>query len=361
VQLVECVPNFSEGRRPAVIAAIRDAAAGTPGVTLLDLHADPAHNRMVLTFVGGPDAVVEAAFRCAAVAAASIDMRLQRGEHPRIGATDVVPFVPLSGVTMAECVGLAERLGRRLGDELGIPVYLYYEAARRPERRRLPDVRRGEYEGLRDAIGADPARAPDFGPARLGPAGATAVGARPFLLAYNVNLATPDLALAKEIARAIRESSGGFPAVQALGMATPDPDVVQVSTNLLDTARTPLHVVYDAIRARALARGVEVVGSELVGLMPLDVLVATTAHYARFAGFGREHVLEARLLDALAADRRGPPAAPRAGGPSPAPASTPPDHPSADRRPTVAPDRPSADRPPSSGPAPPAAASGPGP
>jgi glutamate formiminotransferase / 5-formyltetrahydrofolate cyclo-ligase len=308
VQLVECVPNFSEGRRPAVIAAIRDAAVGTPGVTLLDLHADPAHNRMVLTFVGGPDAVVEAAFRCAAVAAASIDMREQRGEHPRIGATDVVPFVPLSGVTMADCVSLAERLGRRLGDELGVPVYLYYEAARRPERRRLPDVRRGEYEGLREAILTDPARAPDFGPARLGPAGATAIGARPFLLAYNVNLATPDLALAKRIARAIRESSGGLPAVQALGMATPDPNVVQVSTNLLDTARTPLHVVFEAVQSRALAEGVVVAGSELVGLMPLDVLVATTAHHARFAGFGRAHVIEARLLDALASSGAEPPA-----------------------------------------------------
>ena len=306
MQLVECVPNFSEGRREAVIAAIHAAAATTPGVNVLDLHSDPAHNRMVLTFVGSPDAVVEAAFRCAARAAELIDMREHRGEHPRIGATDVVPFVPIGGVTMADCVALAHRLGRRLGDELAIPVYLYYEAARRPDRRRLPDVRRGQYEGLRELVGVDPDRDPDYGPRRVGPAGATAVGARPFLLAYNVNLASSDLELAKQIARAVRESSGGFPAVQALGMATPDPNVVQVSMNLLDTAVTPLHVVYEAVRTRAAEHGVEVASSELVGLMPLDVLVATTGHVARIGGFDRSRVVEARLLEALAAERRPP-------------------------------------------------------
>ena len=249
MQLVECVPNFSEGRRPEVIAAIRDAAAAVPGVTVLDLHADPTHNRMVLTFVGSPEAVTDAAVRCAEQAARLIDMTQQSGEHPRIGATDVIPFVPISGVTMETCIELANEVGRRIGEELGIPVYLYARAARRPERVRLPDVRRGQYEGLRESIETDPDRAPDFGPARLGSAGATAVGARPFLVAYNVNLATSDLALAKRIARAIRESSGGLPAVQALGMLTDDPDIVQVSMNLLDTAVTPLHVVFETVEA----------------------------------------------------------------------------------------------------------------
>ncbi|MDP8924786.1 MAG: glutamate formimidoyltransferase [Chloroflexota bacterium] len=308
MQLVECVPNFSEGRREHVVAAIRDAAATTPGVSVLDLHVDAAHNRMVLTFVGSPAGVVEAAFRCAARAAELIDMREHRGEHPRIGATDVVPFVPLSGVTMADCVAVAHQLGRRLGDELGIPVYLYAEAAQYPARRRLPDVRRGQYEDLCETIGVDPERAPDYGPRRIGTAGATAVGARPFLLAYNINLATSDLALAKRIARTVRESSGGFPAVQALGMATPDPNIVQVSMNLLDPAVTPLHVVLEAVRQQAGEHGVDIASSELVGLMPLDVLVATTAHFARLTDFGRSRVIEARLLEALAAERQPPPA-----------------------------------------------------
>jgi glutamate formiminotransferase len=308
VQLVECVPNFSEGRREPVIAAIYDAAATAPGVSVLDLHTDPAHNRMVLTFVGSPSDVAEAVFRCAARAAELINMTEHRGEHPRIGATDVVPFIPISGVTMADCVDVAHRVGRRLGEELGIPVYLYYEAAQRADRRRLPDVRRGQYEGLREVVGVDPARAPDYGPSRVGRAGATAVGARPFLLAYNINLATSDLTLAKGIARAVRESSGGFPAVQALGMATADPGVVQVSMNLLDTAVTPLHVVYEAVQSQAAEHGVDVLSSELVGLMPLDVLVATTGHSARIMGFDRARVIEARLLEALSSERRPPPA-----------------------------------------------------
>jgi glutamate formiminotransferase len=301
VQLVECVPNFSEGRRTEVIAAIRDAAAAVPGVTVLDLHADPSHNRTVLTFVGGPEAVAEAAFRCAEQAARLIDMTRQRGEHPRIGAADVIPFVPVSGVTMERCVELANEVGRRLGEELGIPVYLYARAARRPDRVRLPDVRRGQFEGLLEVIESDPDRAPDFGPARLGTAGATAVGARPFLVAYNVNLATADLALAKRIARNIRESSGGLPAVQALGMSTDDPDVVQVSMNLLDTAVTPLHVVFETVLAQAMADGVEVVDSEIVGLLPLDTIVATARSHVKARRLETDQIVEARLLQALGA------------------------------------------------------------
>lgn len=301
MQLVECVPNFSEGRRPKVIAAIRDAAAAVTGVTVLDLHSDATHNRTVLTFVGAPEAVLEAAFRCASQAAALIDMTQHQGEHPRIGATDVIPFVPVAGVAMDACIALANRLGQRLGEELGIPVYLYARAARRPERVRLPDVRRGQFEGLRTAIESDPDRRPDFGPSRLGTPGATAVGARPFLVAYNVNLATADLALAKSIARAVRESSGGLPAVQALGMATDDPNVVQVSMNLLDTAVTPMHVVYEAVRARAAGAGVEVVESELVGLLPLAALVQTAQAHLRARQLDAAQIVEARLLQSLSA------------------------------------------------------------
>lgn len=299
MQLVECVPNFSEGRRPEVIAAIRDAAGTVPGVTVLDLHADPTHNRMVLTFVGGPEAVAEAAFRSAEQAARLIDMTVQSGEHPRIGATDVIPFVPVAGGAMETCVELANTVGQRLGQELDIPVYLYARAARRPERIRLPDIRRGQFEGLREAIEIDPDRAPDFGPARLGTAGATAVGARPFLVAYNVNLATADLALAKRIARNVRESSGGLAAVQALGMATDDPNVVQVSMNLLDTSVTPLHLVFDTVRSQAATEGVEVTESEIVGLLPLDVVVATTRAHVKARQLETGQIVEARLLQAL--------------------------------------------------------------
>jgi len=299
VRLVECVPNFSEGRRQAVIAAIRDTAAAVRDVWVLDLHADAAHNRMVLTMAGAPESVAEAAFRCVALAASLIDVTEHRGEHPRIGATDVVPFVPLAGSSMDHCIELANRLGERVGDELGIPVYLYARAARRPDRIRLPDIRRGQFEGLREVIVTDPDRAPDFGPAHLGTAGATAVGARPFLVAYNVTLASSDLGLAKRIARAIRESSGGLPAVQALGMATADPNVVQVSTNLLDTIVTPLDVVFDAIRSLAANAGVAVLESEIVGLVPVSVLAATTARSIGAPALGPQHAVEAAIVSKL--------------------------------------------------------------
>jgi glutamate formiminotransferase len=313
LQIVECVPNFSEGRRTEVIAGIRGAAAAVPGITVLDVHADPTHNRMVLTFVGAPAAVAEAAFSSAAVAARTIDMNLQSGEHPRIGATDVIPFVPVSGITMDACVELANAVGARIGEELGIPVFLYARAARRPERVRLPDVRRGQYEGLRDAILTDPDRAPDFGPAQLGSAGATAVGARPFLVAYNVNLATSDLDLAKRIARTVRESSGGLPAVQALGMATDNPDLVQVSMNLLDTGVTPMHLVYDRVRTLAADSGVEVVESEVVGLLPLGAVVATAQAHVKARDLQPSQIVEARLLQALSSAEPPPPVSGQAG------------------------------------------------
>src|SRR5512143_3838077 len=199
--ILECIPNYSEARRPDVVEAIMSSVTSVEGVTLLDRHSDLDHNRTVLSFVGEPEAVEEAAFRSIARAAELIDLDLHTGEHPRIGATDVVPFVPLAGITMAECVEIARRLGRRVGDELGIPVYLYEEAATRPERQNLENIRRGQYEALKTEMGVEPERDPDFGPRRVGPAGATVIGARQPLVAFNVYLATDDLAIAKKIAR----------------------------------------------------------------------------------------------------------------------------------------------------------------
>ena len=299
MRLVECVPNFSEGRRPEVIAAIRAAAESVEGAVVLDQHADAAHNRSVLTFAGPAEAVAEAAFRSVARAAELIDLNQHQGQHPRMGATDVLPFVPLGDTTMAECVELAQRVGYRIGAELSIPVYLYYEAATRPERRWLPNVRRGEYEAIKVEIGLLPERWPDFGRPISVPAGATAVGARPILIAFNMNLASADLRLARGIARTVRESSGGLPAVQARGMATADPNLVQVSMNLLDYRVTPLHLLFARVRDLAAAQGVEVASSEVVGLLPTETLTHTAGHLYRLPHFGTSNVLESRLLTAL--------------------------------------------------------------
>ena len=296
--VVECVPNFSEGQREDVMDAIQTAASSVPRTLVLDRHADAAHNRMVLTIAGPPGPVAEAAFRAVARAAQLIDLNTHRGVHPRMGATDVVPFVPLGSTTMQVCVELAERVGRRLAAELDLPIYLYAQAARRADRRRLPDIRRGEYEHLRDHMADDPRLAPDFGPARIGPAGATAVGARPPLIAYNVTLDTADLAIAKTIARTIRESSGGYPAVQARGFLTDDPSVVQVSMNLLDYRVTSLPVVYERIRLEAEQRGVSILHSELVGLAPAEAIVDVARDALRFQHLAAESVLETRLLEA---------------------------------------------------------------
>ena len=295
-KLIECVPNFSEGRRPEVVSAIVDVMRGQ-GVTVLDVHSDAAHNRSVVTVVGSPEQVLEAAFAACREAARLIDMEQHRGEHPRIGATDVIPLVPFEGTSLDECVGWARQLGRRIGEELGIPVYLYGAAATRPDRVRLADVRRGEYEGLKEAI-ALPERHPDFGPARLHPrAGAVAVGARPFLIAFNVNLACEDLGVARAIARAVRESSGGLPAVQALGLQREDGSV-QVSMNLLDYRRTSLPAVYERVVEEARRRGVEVSGSELVGLAPAEALLDVVRHFLRAPELTADQVLEVRLWHA---------------------------------------------------------------
>jgi glutamate formiminotransferase len=299
MKLVECVPNFSEGRRLDVVHSIQAAALEVPGVAALDLHLDAAHNRMVLTLAGPAEAVAESAVRAAARAAELIDLRAHRGEHPRMGATDVVPFVPLGETTMDECVILARSVARRLGEELGIPVYLYARAATRPQRRPLSFIRNRGYERLQREIGAHPELEPDFGPRELGPAGATAVGARPLLVAFNVNLASADLGIARQIARAVRESSGGLPAVQARGMVTPDPGVVQVSMNLLDVEVTPVHVAFERVREEAESRAVAVLESELVGLAPVRALAQTMRHYLKAPRLLADQAIEARLLARL--------------------------------------------------------------
>ncbi len=269
--LIECVPNFSEARRPEVIESIQAAILSVRAVRVLDRHSDLDHNRTVITFVGPPEAVEQAAFRAIKCAAELINLDQHTGEHPRIGATDVVPFVPVSDVSMAECIEIARRLGKRVGEELGIPVYLYEAAATRPDRQNLENLRRGQYEGLKSEIETNPERAPDFGPARLGPAGATVIGARAFLIAYNVYLTTDEVAIAEKIARAIRQSSGGLRYVKALGLLVDGR--AQVSMNLTDFRKTPVARVQELIRREASRYGVGIHHSELVGLIPEDALV----------------------------------------------------------------------------------------
>jgi len=297
MRLVECVPNFSEGRRRDVVDAIADEARSVPGVTVLDVEMDANHNRSVITFVGEPIAAKEAAFRMAAKAANLIDMNVHRGEHPRIGTLDVLPFIPIAGVTMEDCVRLARETGKRIADELGIPVYLYEAAATRPDRKPLPMLRKGEYEGLREDIRTHPDRAPDFGKPELHPtAGATIVGARQALIAYNVNLATPDVSIAKRIAKAVRERDGGLPAVRALGFELKDRGLVQVSMNLLDYKVTGIEQAFDAVSALAAKHGVPVSASEIVGLVPADALPPNPIERLRLEGFDmKRQVLENRL------------------------------------------------------------------
>src|SRR3982750_4277400 len=263
MKLVECVPNFSEGRRPEVVQAIRDAIAAGEGVSVLDVSSDASHNRSVITFIAPIDRAVDAAFAGISAAAQRIDLCQHSGEHPRIGATDVVPFIPLEGSTMEDCIALARALGERVGRELQIPVYLYERAATTPARENLADVRRGEFEGLRDELGKNPARRPDFGPDKIHPTcGATAIGARPFLVAYNIYLGpAANLKIAKNIAKAVRGSSGGFRYVKGLGLEVDGQ--AQVSMNLVDTEKTPLHNVFDFVKMRAEAEGAKVTWSEL--------------------------------------------------------------------------------------------------
>ena len=297
-EIIECVPNFSEGRRADVVAAIAAAISAVPRVRLLDQEMDANHNRCVITFIGDPAAVEEGAMAGARKAVQLIDLNAHHGEHPRIGALDVLPVVPVSGISMGRCVELARRVGRRIAEELGVPVYLYEAAATRTDRKDLPNIRRGEYEGLREAIATDPDRKPDFGPAALHPtAGATVVGARPILIAWNVNLASKDVAIAKRIAKSIRASGGGLPAVRAKGFELSDRGLVQVSMNMVDYHVTSLVRVFDEIRALAAKEGVEVAGSEIVGLVPLDPLVEAAAAYLRLENFHPSQILETRLWE----------------------------------------------------------------
>ena len=309
MKLIECVPNFSEGRRPEVVKAIRDAIAGVKGVSILDSSSDESHNRSVITFVAPMESAVDAAFAGIREAAARIDLREHQGEHPRIGATDVVPFVPLEDSTMDDCVELARKLGLRVGKELAIPVFLYERAASRPTRTNLADVRRGQFEGLRDELGTNPEREPDFGPNRIHEsAGAIAIGARPFLVAYNVYLGpASNLALAKAIAKQVRESSGGFKAVKGLGMEVDGQ--AQVSMNLVDTDQTQLHSVFDFISDKARAEGVEVTWSEIIGLVPEKVLFDASKNHLKLAQFTPDQVLERQVARAMTTANAGEPAA----------------------------------------------------
>jgi glutamate formiminotransferase / formiminotetrahydrofolate cyclodeaminase len=299
MKLIECVPNFSEGRRPEVVAAIRSAIAGVRGVTVLDSSSDESHNRSVITFVAPMENVVDAAFAGIREAASHIDLRQHQGEHPRIGATDVVPFVPLEDSTMEDCVELAKQLGERVGRELQIPVYLYERAASQPTRINLADVRRGQFEGLRDELGTNAERDPDFGPNAIHEsAGAIAIGARPFLVAYNVYLGpASNLALAKSIAKQVRESSGGFKAVKGLGLEVDGQ--AQVSMNLVDTDQTALHTVFDFIADKAKAEGVDVTWSEIIGLVPEKVLFEASKNYLKLKAFTPDQVLERQVARAM--------------------------------------------------------------
>lgn len=293
MRVVECVPNFSEGRRPDVVAALVSAIETAP-VRILDVQSDPDHNRSVITFIGTPDAVLAAAAEAVRRAAELIDLRTHEGSHPRIGATDVIPFVPVTGVTMAECVELASELGRIVGEQ-GIPVFLYGEAATQPDRRELPDIRRGGLDGVKERL-STPAGSPDFGPPTLHQtAGATVIGARKPLIAFNVNLRGSDVTVARAIARAVRESSGGLKNVRAIGLAVGEGQT-QVSMNLVDYEQTPIARVFELVEREAAHHGVSVAGSEIVGLVPQAALVAAARDFLRLRGFSAGQVLESWLV-----------------------------------------------------------------
>lgn len=307
--IVECVPNFSEGRDAAKVDAIVQALLAGPDVYLLDREMDSDHHRSVITLVGTRESIGEAALRGIERAAELIDLTHHRGAHPRLGATDVVPFVPVHGVTLEDCVRIAEWVAEEAWRRFKVPTYLYEAAARQPERRNLENIRRGQFEGVRDEVLTHPERLPDFGP-KFGEgglhstAGATVVGARKFLIAYNINLATPDTAVAKAIAKKIRASSGGFPSVKAMGVDLKARQIAQVSMNLTDFETTGIDVVFDAVQREAAALGVEVVGSEVVGLVPRRALEDAAVHYLKVENFRPELILENRLDRVLAETAR---------------------------------------------------------
>ena len=301
-ELVECVPNFSEGRNLSVVRQIVAEISSDRSVRLLDQEMNADHNRCVVTFVGEAQAVVEAALRGVRKATELIDLRRHRGEHPRMGATDVLPFVPIGSTQLERCVELAKQAGERIAGELGIPVYLYEAAATRPSRQNLADVRRGEFEGLARELGTNPDRAPDFGPPRIHPsAGAIAVGARMPLLAFNVNLGTKDVEIAKKIAKAIRYQTGGLRYVKALGFELRERGIVQISMNLVNTWGTPVQRVFALIRDEAERYGVPIVGSEVVGLVVQDALIDVAEHHLKLENFSRDQILEHRMAHRIGA------------------------------------------------------------
>ncbi|MDQ1590035.1 MAG: glutamate formiminotransferase / formiminotetrahydrofolate cyclodeaminase [Pyrinomonadaceae bacterium] len=303
-RIVECVPNFSEGRRPEVVARLVEAVESVEGTLVLDTHVDPDHNRSVITFVGGVESIVEAAVRMAARAAELIDLRKHAGVHPRVGALDVLPFVPVRGVTLEECIRLAHEAGARIAREVGVPVYFYESAARRPDRVNLEDVRRGGFELLREEIETNPERAPDEGAPRIHEtAGACVVGARSLLVAYNVNLDTTDVTVARRVARAVRGRDGGLRYLKALGFELHERGLTQVSMNLVRFEKTELHHAFEAVRREAARYGVRVVGSEIVGLIPQAALDRAADYFLQIENFSPDLILENRIASALAKRR----------------------------------------------------------
>jgi len=296
MSLVECVPNFSEGRRPEIVRQIADAITTVESACVLDTHIDPDHNRSVITFVASPEQIVSAAFNAVSTASQLIDMRTHRGEHPRLGATDVLPFVPVKDVTIEQCVTLAHEAGRRIASELSIPVYLYERAALRSDRVNLEDVRRGALELLREQITTNPERAPDLGRAQVHEtAGAIAVGARPFLIAFNVVLRSTDIQVARQIAKAIRARSGGLPFLKALGFQLHTRSLVQVSMNLVNYEVTGMTEAYRAVQREAVKIGVEIASAEIVGLVPRNALDRSAEYFPKLEKFSEAKILENQI------------------------------------------------------------------
>jgi glutamate formiminotransferase len=298
-KLIESVPNFSEGRRKEVVEEIIKVSEETQNVWIFDWSMDEDHNRSVVTIVGDPQAVAEAIFKMSKKAVELIDLRHHTGEHPRMGAVDVIPFVPIKGTTMEECIDISKSVGKRIGEELNVPVYLYERSATKHSRENLADIRKGEFEGFFDKI-KSPDWVPDFGPKAVHPtAGVVAVGAREYLIAFNVNLGTKDIKIAENIAKSVRNSSGGYRFIKAIGVDLKEKGVVQVSMNMTNYKKSPLYRVFETIKSEAERYGVPVVGSEIIGMMPMDVMIQTCNFYLRIDNFSGDKVIENKLLDKL--------------------------------------------------------------
>ncbi len=295
-EIIECVPNISEGRRKEVVEEIVKNLRST-GVKILDYSSDPDHNRSVITFVGDKETVKKGALQVARDAVRLIDLRKHHGTHPRMGAVDVIPFIPIKNATMKDCIEISKEVGKQIAEELRVPVYLYAESATTPERKKLPNIRKGEFEGFFEKI-KEPEWAPDFGERAVHPtAGVTAVGAREFLIAYNINLATTDLKIAKKIARSIRESSGGLQYIQAKGMELKEKNCVQVSMNILNYKKAPLYRVFEIVKMEAARYGVNIIESELIGLMPMKAALDSLAFYLQFPKLSTDQIVETKIYE----------------------------------------------------------------